>query len=205
MSYVNLHLHSEYSALDGLCTVGGALDYARELGMGALAITDHGTVGGVVEFYQAAHQRGVKPILGMEAYLVDDVAVRDRNIFHLTLLAQTLEGYRNLLRLSSLGYDNMYYSPRVDWALLGQHAEGLWALTGCLSGRLCRALQHDEDPWPYIRLFQKTFGDHWSVELHNHGLLDEDTVRPRLIALAHEAGASIVASADNHYVRPRSR
>ena len=202
MPYVNLHMHSEYSVLDGLCGVPEVLDRAVALNMEALAITDHGTVAGVVEFYQAAQARGIKPILGMEGYLVDDVAMKDRNIFHIVLLAQTTEGYRNLLRLSSLGFDNFYYSPRLDWRMLQAHREGLYALTGCLSGRLSRAIQRGDDPWPWVQQFQDTFGDHWAVEIHNHGLPDEDTVRPLLIDLARQAGRPIVATVDNHYVRP---
>src|ERR671920_1240265 len=141
---VHLHVHSEYSLLDGACNIENLAERAAAFGQPALGLTDHGVMNGAVELYKACKKHGIKPILGFEAYLVDDIkteAVRyERN--HLTLLAHSDVGFRNLVKLSSAGYLQGYRRGKanVDLELLARHQEGVMALTGCLQGRLCRRL-----------------------------------------------------------------
>ena len=135
--YVHLHVHSEYSILDGACRIGPLVERAAALDMPSIGLTDHGSMAGAVEFTRAAEKQGVKPVLGCEMYVVDDHAARTQKErrAHLTLLAETTEGYHNLIRLVSLGYlDGYWYKPRVDFSQLEQHADGIVALSGCLSG-----------------------------------------------------------------------
>ena len=133
--FVHLHVHSEYSILDGACRIPALAARAAELDMPAVALTDHGSLAGAVELYREAGKQGVKPLLGCEVYVADDRRAQKKGYAHLTLLAETNEGYANLIKLSSLGYlEGYYYKPRVDWELLERHAQGLVALSGCLSG-----------------------------------------------------------------------
>ena len=139
--FVHLHVHSEYSILDGACRIPALAARAAELDMPAVALTDHGSLAGAVELYREAGKYGVKPIIGCEVYVADDRR-QAKGYAHLTLLAETNEGYSNLIKLSSAGYlEGYYYKPRVDWELLQPHSRGLVALSGCLSGRVCKALE----------------------------------------------------------------
>ena len=140
--FVHLHVHSEYSILDGACRIPDLAKRAAELEMPAVGLTDHGSLAGAVDLFKAAGAEGVKPLVGCEVYVTDDRHVQQKGQAHLTLLAETNEGYGNLIRLSSLGYlEGYYYKPRVDWELLERHRGGLIALSGCLSGRVCKALE----------------------------------------------------------------
>src|SRR5512134_2972746 len=139
--YVHLHVHSEFSILDGACRIPALAAKAATLEMPAVTLTDHGSLAGAVDLYRAAHKQGIKPIVGCEVYVVDDRTALHKGHAHLTLLAESNEGYGNLIKLCSLGYlEGYYYRPRVDWELLERHARGLIALSGCLSGRVSRAL-----------------------------------------------------------------
>jgi DNA polymerase-3 subunit alpha len=146
MSFVHLHVHSEYSMLDGLSHVADLVGQAQALGMPALALTDHGVMHGVVEFSQAARQAGVRPIIGIEAYLAprgmqDRDPQLDSRAFHLLLLAENEVGYRNLIQIASASQlEGFYYRPRIDRAFLETHSEGLICTSGCLSGQIPRAL-----------------------------------------------------------------
>src|SRR6267142_4836299 len=141
-SFVHLHVHSEYSILDGACRIPGLADRAAELDMPAVALTDHGSLAGAVELYRETARVGVNGVIGCEVYVADDRKAQQKGYAHLTLLAETTEGYGNLIKLSSLGYlEGYYYKPRVDWELLERHGKGLIALSGCLSGRVCKALE----------------------------------------------------------------
>ena len=147
--FVHLHVHSEYSLLDGACRVKSLVQRAKELGMPAVALTDHGTLGGVVKFYRAAQEQGIKPIIGLELYVATDrtsrAGVKEKNA-HLTLLARDQTGYKNLVKLSTRAYlEGYYYKPRADWDLLAEHHEGLIALTGCMSGRAAMLLKDGND------------------------------------------------------------
>ena len=145
--FVHLHVHSEYSLLDGACRIPALVERTRELGMDAVALTDHGSLGGVVQLYRAATEggHGVKPIIGLELYVVNDRRARSgvkERYHHLTLLATDNDGYRNLVQLSTRAYlEGYYYKPRADWELLEQHHDGLICLTGCMSGRIPVALR----------------------------------------------------------------
>src|SRR5688572_6019367 len=142
--FVHLHVHSEYSILDGACRIPALAARAAELEMPAVALTDHGSLAGAVELYREAGKQGVKPLIGCEVYVCDDCHAQTKGYAHLTLLAETNGGYANLIKLASAGYlEGYYYKPRVDWQLLERHAEGLVALSGCLSGRVCKALEEE--------------------------------------------------------------
>ena len=142
--FVHLHVHSEYSILDGACRIPDLAKRAAELEMPAVSLTDHGSLAGAVDLYKAARDEGVKPVLGCEVYVTDDRHAQQKGQAHLTLLAETNEGYANLIKLSSLGYlEGYYYKPRIDWELLERHGSGLIALSGCLSGRVCKALEEN--------------------------------------------------------------
>src|SRR5919205_3278308 len=182
--FVHLHVHSEYSLLDGLSPVRGVVDEVKRRGMRAVALTDHGNLYGAIDFYTAARAQGIKPILGVEAYvsprgMSDKAGAADRNYFHLVLLAKNLAGYRNLLRLvSAANLEGYYYKPRFDRELLEQHAEGLIALSGCYSGEPSRAIL-DGDParareaacW-----YRERFGADYFLELQDHGSPDDKRV-----------------------------
>src|SRR3954470_5840942 len=142
--FVHLHVHSEYSILDGACRVPALAARAAELEMPAVGLTDHGSLAGAVQLYQHAGKVGVKPIIGCEVDVCDDSSKQEKGYAHLTLLAESNEGYGNLIKLASAGYlQGYYYKPRVDWSLLETHAKGLVALSGCLSGRVCKALEEN--------------------------------------------------------------
>src|SRR5436305_14777269 len=140
--FVHLHVHSEYSILDGACRIPDLVARAAELEMAAVSLTDHGSMAGAVQLLKETKGTGVKPVIGCEVYVADDRRAATKGNAHLTLLAADNTGYANLIHLSSLGYlEGYYYKPRVDWELLGRHSKGLIALSGCRSGRLCRPLQ----------------------------------------------------------------
>src|SRR5712691_3031639 len=142
--FVHLHVHSEYSILDGACRVPDLVARAAEFEMPAVTLTDHGSMAGAVQLFKAAKGTGVKPIVGCEVYIADDRRAQRKGNAHLTLLASDNTGYSNLIKLSSLGYlEGYYYKPRVDWELLERHNQGLIALSGCLSGRVCKALEEN--------------------------------------------------------------
>src|SRR5438046_591282 len=142
--FVHLHVHSEYSILDGACRIPGLAARAAEFEMPAVALTDHGSLAGAVELYRETEKHGVKPLIGCEVYVADDRKVQKKGYAHLTLLAADNDGYSNLIKLASAGYlEGYYYKPRVDWELLQSHAKGLVALSGCLSGRVSKALEEN--------------------------------------------------------------
>ncbi|MDQ3122625.1 MAG: DNA polymerase III subunit alpha [Actinomycetota bacterium] len=202
--FVHLHVHSEYSILDGACRIPALVEKAKRLEMPAVALTDHGSLAGAVELYREARREGVKPIVGCEVYVADDRRAQTKGYAHLTLLAETNEGYANLIKLCSLGYlEGYYYKPRVDWELLESHAKGLVALSGCLSGRVSRALAEErpKDAREDLDRLQQVFGrDSTYVELQNAGLAEQQAINPKLVALAEETGLPLVATGDVHYL-----
>jgi DNA polymerase-3 subunit alpha len=203
--YVHLHVHSEYSILDGACRIPELAARAAELEMPAVALTDHGSLAGAVELYREANKQGVKPIVGCEVYLADDRRVQAKGYAHLTLLAESHEGYSNLIKLSSLGYlEGYYYKPRVDWQLLERHAKGLICLSGCLSGRVSRALEESRpaDAAADLDRLVQIFGrDSTYVEIQNAGLAEQARINPLLARLAADTGLPLVATGDVHYLR----
>ncbi|HET8968946.1 MAG TPA: PHP domain-containing protein, partial [Gaiellaceae bacterium] len=172
--FVHLHVHSEYSILDGACRVPDLVEKAARLEMPAVSLTDHGSLAGAVQLFREAGKVGVKPIIGCEVYVADDRRSQTKGYAHLTLLAESNEGYANLIKLSSLGYlEGYYYKPRVDWELLERHAKGIVALSGCLSGRVSRALSEsrpNDAAGDLDRLVQIFGRDSTYVEIQNAGL-----------------------------------
>ncbi|MDX6628869.1 MAG: polymerase subunit alpha, partial [Gaiellales bacterium] len=207
--YAHLHVHSEYSVLDGACRIPQLVERAVELGMPAVGITDHGSMAGAIELYRTAGKAGIKPLLGCEIYLVDDrrsrVHSNQRDWNHLTLLAETTEGYHNLIKLCTLGYlEGYYYKPRVDYELLETYAGGIIALSGCLSGRTCSALLAGDVPRAreeLDRLVQIFGREDVYVELQDAGIDEHKSVNPGLLALAADTGLPVVGTGDVHYLR----
>ena len=203
--FVHLHVHSEYSILDGACRVPALAARAAELQMPAVALTDHGSLAGAVEFYRQARKQGVKPVIGSELYVCDDRSVQKKGNAHLTVLAGSNEGYSNLIKLSSLGYlEGYYYRPRVDWELLERYSKGLIVLSGCLSGRVCKALEENRpaDAEAELDRLVQIFGrDNVYVELQNAGLDVQQRINPNLVELARRKKMPLVATGDVHYLR----
>ncbi len=203
--FVHLHVHSEYSILDGACRIPDLAKRAAELDMPAVGLTDHGSLAGAVDLFKAARKEGVKPLLGCEVYVTDDRHAQQKGQAHLTLLAETNEGYANLIRLSSLGYlEGYYYKPRVDWELLQTHGSGLIALSGCLSGRVCKALEESRpaDAEAELDRLEQIFGrEQVYVELQNAHLDIQARLVPELVALAAKRNLPTVATGDVHYLR----
>ncbi|HEX6490581.1 MAG TPA: DNA polymerase III subunit alpha, partial [Gaiellaceae bacterium] len=202
--FVHLHVHSEYSILDGACRIPGLAARAAELEMPAVSLTDHGSLAGSVELVKEASAPGIKPIIGCELYVADDRRLQQKGYAHLTLLAQDNEGYGNLIKLASAGYlEGYYYKPRVDWELLERHSAGLIALSGCLSGRVAKALEENRpaDAAADLDRLVQIFGpDSTYVEIQNAGLEIQQRINPLLKQLAAEAKLPLVATGDVHYL-----
>src|SRR5829696_6612515 len=196
--FVHLHVHSEYSILDGACRIPELAARAAEFDMPAVGLTDHGSLAGAVQLVKEAGKVGVKPIIGCEVYVAEDRKAQAKGYAHLTLLAADNAGYANLIKLSSLGYlEGYYYKPRVDWELLQTYAPGLIALSGCLSGRVCKALEENrpQDAAADLDRLAQIFGrDNTYVELQNAHLEVQQRVNPALAGLAQQAGLPLVAT-----------
>jgi DNA polymerase III subunit alpha len=202
--FVHLHVHSEYSILDGACRIPDLAARAAELEMPAVALTDHGSLAGAVQLYQQAAKHGVKPLIGCEVYVCDDASKQAKGYAHLTLLAESNEGYGNLIKLASAGYlEGYYYKPRVDWNHLAAHAKGLVALSGCLSGRVSKALEENrpKDAASDLDRLTQVFGkDNVYVEIQNAGLPEQARINPQLAQLAQQTGLPLAATGDVHYL-----
>jgi DNA polymerase-3 subunit alpha len=210
-SFVHLHVHTVYSLLDGFSNVKKLVKRAKEMDMPALAITDHGTMYGVVEFFNSAKEAGIKPIIGMESYMAargmqDRDAKLDKKSSHLLLLAENETGYRNLLQVASAAQlDGFYYYPRVDHDFLAAHSEGLICTSGCMSAEIPRALL-DENPQEAVRRmnwYYDVFGsDHFFVELQQHNIKEITDLNKKLVELGARYSAKFVATNDVHYIEP---
>src|SRR5918996_1841555 len=216
-SFVHLHTHSEFSLLDGASRLTAApgtdvptlFDKVTELGMTSVGLTDHGAMFGVIDFYRAARRSGVKPIIGVEAYVAPrsrfdrTPGENDENYRHLTILARNETGYRNLLRLTTDAHlEGFYHRPRIDKELLAERAEGLVGFTGCLAGEVCRLLLAGQDrkAMEAAAAYRDIFGSgNFFVELQDHGLPEQLQVNPGLVRLARELGLPLVATNDTHY------
>ena len=203
--FVHLHVHSEYSILDGACRIPELAARAAELEMPAVGLTDHGSLAGAVQLVKETKKHGVKPVLGCEVYVAEDRKAQAKGYAHLTLLAEDNAGYSNLIKLSSLGYlEGYYYKPRVDWELLQSHSDGLIALSGCLSGKVCKALEEsrENDAAAELDRLGQIFGkDSVYVEMQNAGLDVQARINPVLARAAETAGLPLVATGDVHYLR----
>jgi DNA polymerase III subunit alpha len=209
--FVHLHLHTEYSLLDGACRLDRLMDKAHELKFAALAITDHGVLYGAIDFYRAAQEKGIKPIIGCEVYVAPRSRLEKKTssggrdaYHHLLLLAKDEVGYRNLIRLSTAAHlEGYYYKPRIDKELLATHKEGLIALSGCLASEIPEAITRDQLPKARetIDWFKQTLGaENFYLELQNHGIPEQAKVNRHLIPWAEEFGLKLVATNDVHYV-----
>ena len=207
--FVHLHVHSEYSLLDGACRIKDMVKRAKELGQSAIAITDHGSMYGVMDFYKTARKAGIKPIIGCEVYVAkrsrfDKVREFDSEIYHLILLCKNNAGYQNLIKMVSQSFiEGFYNKPRIDEDLLRQHSDGLIALSACLAGAIPRALnRNDYDAAKQIALnYREIFGEgNFYLELQNHGLKEELRILPMLERLSKETGIPMVATNDCHYI-----
>ncbi len=213
--YVHLHNHSHYSLLDGLSKVPQMLDGVKGMGMEALAITDHGTLSGLIDFYKEAQQRDIKPLLGMEAYVAsrkhtDKDSSKDKQYFHLILIAMNNTGYQNLMRLSTLAnLEGYYYKPRIDHELLEKYNEGLIVLSACIGGEIGDALRNGqyEKAKKTAEWYKRIFGDRYYLEVQDHGHKDHPTVwqeqvdvNEQIFKLASELSLSCVLTCDAHYL-----
>ncbi|HPB18456.1 MAG TPA: DNA polymerase III subunit alpha [Candidatus Cloacimonas sp.] len=207
MSFVHLHNHTQYSMLDGACRVDRMINLAKEYNMPAVAITDHGNLFGAIDFYKTAQNAGIKPIIGIEAYIIngelESESSKNESRYHLILLAQNEQGYKNLMKLSSISYiKGFYYKPRISKDLLQQYNEGLICLSACVKGEIPaliyngRLKQAKEVALWYKDLFQ----DRFYIELQNHSLEPEKKVMPQLIELARELEIPMVLTNDCHYL-----
>ncbi len=212
--FVHLHVHSEYSLLDGAIKIPDLIQKVAEWGLPAIALTDHGNLFGAIEFYSEAQKHGIKPIIGMEAYLTPGRMTEKPktgipNYYHITLLAESLQGYKNLMYLTSQSYlKGFYYKPRIDFELLKERSEGLIALSGCLKGPIASKLQEGKEE-EAIRLAHELieiFGrENFYIELMDLGVEENRRINPKLIQLAQELDLKIVATNDVHYLNPDDR
>lgn len=212
VEFVHLHNHTHYSLLDGLQKIPEMLDWAEDLGQKAIAITDHGTLSGAIEFYKECQSRGIKPIIGMEAYVAprkisDKSSKEDRTPYHLTLLAKNMTGYKNLMKLSTIAsLEGFYYKPRIDRDLLQQYKDGLIVLTGCIGGELGTHLLNEnyQAAREAAEWYKSVFGaDHYYLEMQPHiGWEPQDKVNAGLRRLSKELKLSLVVTGDAHYTKP---
>jgi DNA polymerase-3 subunit alpha len=213
--YVHLHNHTQYSLLDGLTRVGPLMDYAHEQGMSAVAMTDHGTLSGTIEFYKEALARDIKPIIGIETYVAarkhtDRDPQKDKQRYHLILLAMNNVGYQNLMRLSTMAnLDGFYYYPRIDHDLLEQYNEGIIALSACMSGEVGNALKNGQyDQARDIAIwYKKVFSDRYYLEIQDHGhpknplfSADQQAINEQVLRLSKELDIPVVLTCDAHYL-----
>ena len=207
--FVHLHLHTEYSLLDGAVRIKNLPHEAKKMGMNAVAITDHGNMYGVIEFYKAAKAANIKPIIGCECYLApksrfDRCEMNGVKSYHLILLAENNTGWQNLAKLVSLAsIDGFYYKPRIDKEILQKYHEGLICLSACIAGEIPMTLLKGDEQradalmQEYINIFGR---ENFFVEIQNHGLPEENMVRPKLMALAKKYGVGLAATNDVHYL-----
>ena len=209
MSFVHLHLHTEYSLLDGACRINKLMDRVKELGQNSVAVTDHGVMYGAVDFYKAAKENGIKPVIGCECYVAqrtrhDKVHGLDNERYHLVLLCENNKGYENLIAMVSKAWTEGFYTkPRIDRELLEKHHEGLIALSGCLAGEIPRLLTRGEyDKAKETALwYRDVFGEgKYFIEIQNHGLREQLDIIPDLVRLSRETGIPLVATNDAHYI-----
>lgn len=212
MKFTHLHAHSHYSLLDGLPKIDELLDYVKELGMDSVALTDHGVLYGAVEFYKKAKARGIKPIIGCEVYVAFESRLQKRpNIdsksYHMILLVKNEQGYKNLVKLTTLAHlEGFYYKPRIDEELLEKYAEGLIGTSACLNGKIPRLLlsNRNEEAEELAERYEKIFGKgSFYLELQHHpNIKEQNFVNKKLIVLSKKTGIPLIATNDSHYLKP---
>ncbi len=198
--FTHLHVHTEYSLLDGMCLVPRLIEKAKEMGMDALAITDHGVMYGAIQFYQAARAAGIKPIIGCEFYVAPESrtnrSTTGKNNYHLVLLAKNHQGYQNLIQLTTKAHlEGFYYKPRVDKELLEKHKEGLVAMSACLAGEIPALILENrlEDAKEVASWYKQTFGDFY-LEIQRHPMPELEKVNQALIEMSEELDIPVVAT-----------
>ncbi len=208
MAFVHLHNHTQYSMLDGACRTDKIVGLAKQYEMPAVAMTDHGNMFGTIDFFMKAKKAGIKPIIGMEAYIVngelEDPKTKNDHRHHLVLLVQNIAGYHNLMKLSSISFtDGFYYKPRISKSLLKKHSEGLICLSACLHGEIPYLLLEGkkDEALEAIEWYKGIFPDRFYIELMDHGLEDERKVKSRLIEIARETDTPMVVTNDCHYLK----
>ena len=209
MAFTHLHVHTEYSLLDGSSKINEITTRAKELGMDSIAITDHGVMYGVIDFYRAAKNIGIKPILGCEVYVAPgsrfdkEAGMSEDRYYHLVLLAENNTGYANLMKIVSKGFvDGFYYKPRVDYEVLSEYHEGIICLSACLAGEVQKYLQRGlyEEACKSALHYQEIFGKgNYFLELQDHGIPEQGFVNQQLIRMSKELGIELVATNDIHY------
>ncbi|MFH1665952.1 MAG: PHP domain-containing protein, partial [Elusimicrobiota bacterium] len=209
--FVHLHVHSQYSLLDGACLISKLVDLAHSMYMPAIAISDHGNIFGAIDFYNTAMKKGIKPIIGCETYIAQTSRLnRGENgyrepIHHLTLLVKDEIGYKNLIRLVSIAYkEGFYYKPRIDKEVLAVYSKGLLALSGCLKGEIATLILAGDEKGAYAAaqnyrdLFEK---ESFYLELMDHGIKEQKTVNKALVKIGQDLGIGVVATNDVHYLK----
>ena len=202
--FVHLHLHTEYSLLDGACKIDNLISFCKKNGIDTVCITDHGNMYGTLHFAEKAAIAGIKYIIGCEFYVTRDMHDKSQNISeHLILLAKNKAGYKNLVQLDSMAFvDGFYYKPKIDYNVLKEHSEGVICLSACLAGGIPhRLLNGDDEGAEKLALYLKDiFGEDFYIEIQDHGIPEEKQVLPKLVALARKIGVQIVATNDVHYI-----
>src|ERR1700712_327176 len=214
--YVHLHNHTQFSLLDGLTKIPDLIKFTQEKGMEAVAMTDHGTLSGTIEFYKEAHDKGIKPIIGIETYVAarrhtDKDPQKDKNRFHLILLAMNNTGYQNLMQLSTTAnLHGMYYFPRVDHELLEKYNEGIIALSACMGGEVGSALKTDDyaAAVDIAKWYKGVFGDRYYLEIQDHGhpenplhSAEQQHINEQVLKLGKELDIPVVVTCDAHYLQ----
>ncbi len=205
MDFVHLHNHSEYSILDGMCRIDEMIDMAKKYGMESIALTDHGNMFGAIYFYKKASNKEINPIIGCEIYTTDDRFKKDKEskTYHLILLAKDYTGYKNLMKIVSIGHvEGFYFKPRVDWEILEKYREGLIATSACLQGNIQqRLLAKDKDgAKDVLYKYLDIYGDDFYIELMNHGIDEEIAILPEMYKLAKDNNVKVIATNDMHYI-----
>ena len=204
--FTHLHVHSEYSLLDGMCRIPDLIARVKELGMDSVALTDHGVMYGAIEFYRLAKDAGIRPIIGCEVYVAPNGngghAPGEKSNYHLVLLARNQTGYRNLIQIVTRAHlEGFYYKPRIDKEFLREHASGLIALSACLAGEVAQHILagRREEAIKAALWYKETFGDFY-LEIQRHPIAELETVNAALIEISHETGIPLVATNDTHYL-----
>ena len=210
-NFVHLHIHSEFSLLDGANRIKDIPKRCKELGMETIAITDHGVMYGVIDFYKACKKEGIKPIIGCEVYVTPRGRTRhdkepgvDNKYNHLILLAKNMQGYRNLSKLVSIGFtEGYYYKPRIDYEVLEKYSEGLICLSACLAGAVNQALLNgrEEEAEDIANWHKKVFGEDYYIEIQNNGIQEQVLANQKLVKLARKLDIPLAATNDAHYLK----
>ena len=206
-NFIPLHIHTEYSLLDGMIRVADLVKYAADNGLPGIAITDHGVMYSAIEFYEQAEKAGINPLIGCEFYVHNgDIKVKDpanNPLYHLILIAKNDKGYKNLIKLVSTAWcEGFYYTPRINFELLSKYSEGLICASACLGGEVLKHFLNGENDKAYktAERYKKLFGDDYYIELQDHNLEEQKRTNPLLIKLAKDLNIKMIITNDSHYL-----